>query len=298
MSTSRLVLALAAGFFASTASIWPSLHTGGGAAPGGAAAPTSPFATAQTAPLADAAWPPAGVVATSAPAEIGVRLERTSTGARRLVVEKTGSFMHLQYRDVASAGPDWAAIELRAGDRAPEADVAVWESSDPRTLATTRGIVRFSLKEGARPEAVLAEAPAPGPRDDSPVRKCQSIQDGDAGFAVLCSIGMATSGVRAIRPTSAHPLAAAWVWDVPKAANQPASRFVRIDLPLTAGGAESGAIAYVHGGRGVVVRADATWPSAREPKALLFVESSRSQPLSPSFSWNVPPPRPPAKPKP
>lgn len=291
MSTSRLAVALAAGFFASTASVWSAPHAGGDPK-AGAAAPTSPFAAPKTERIQNTAWPPAGVVATSAPADVAVRLERTSTGARRLVVEKTGTFVHLQYREVASAGPDWAAIELRAGDKAPPADVAVWESSDPRTLATTRGLVRFSLSEGARPEAELAEPPKGGPRNDSPVRTCQSIRDVTAGFAVLCSVSMATSGVRAIRPTSAHPLAAAWVWDVPKAGKQPASRFVRIDLPLDPGGAESAAIAYVHGGRGVVVRADATWPSSREPQALLFTEASRSQPVSPSFSWNVPPPKP------
>ncbi len=288
MSTSRLAVALTAAFFASTASVWPSPHVGADPKAGVSSAPVSPFEAAKSAPVTPGVWPPAGVVATKTPADVAVRLERTNTGARRLVVEKTGTFVHLQYHDVASAGPDWAAIELRAGDRAPEGDVAVWESSDPRTLATTRGLVRFSLKEGARPEATLAEAPAAGPRDDSAVRTCQSIQDGDSGFAVLCHVSMATSGVRAIRPTSAHPLAAAWVWDVPKAGKQKASRFVRIDLPLTAGGAESGAIAYVHGGRGVVVRADATWPSSREPKALLFTEASRTQPVSPTFSWGGP----------
>ena len=45
------------------------------------------------------------------------------------------------------------------------------------------------------------------------------------------------------------------------------------------------AIAFVHGGKGIVIRADATWPSATEKASLLFTEASRTQPLSPEFSW-------------
>lgn len=280
MSTPRLAVAAAAAFFASTASVWPTPHVAG---PGAASIPA--IQKPPVAPAAEPAWPPPGVNVTAEAASIDVRLERTSTGARRLVVEKKGTFMHLQYREVGSAGPDWASLELRTGDRAPKADVAVWESTDPRTLATTRGVVQFSLLSADRPEARMAEAPRPGPEDGTAVRKCQSIEDGSRGFAVLCAVTMKTSGVRAIRPTSAHPLAAAWVWDLPKSGKTPASRFVRIDLPLTPGGAESGAIAYVLGGKGVVVRADATWPSRAEAPSLLFTEASRSQPVSPTFSW-------------
>lgn len=282
MSTSRIATALAAGFFASTASVWSS-PSAGVSRP--AAATQESLFPEKAAALQDSAWPPSGVSAMKGPVDIAVRLERTSTGAKRLVVEKKDTFVHLQYRDVASAGPDWASIELRAGDKAPKGDVAVWESTDPRTLTTTRGLVRFSLAEGAPVEAEAATPPEMGPRDDSPLRTCQSIRDGASGFAVFCSIPGKSSSVRAIRPTSAHPLAAAWVWDVPRAGKLGATRFVRVDLPLTPGGAESGAIAFVHGGKGIVIRADATWPSAAEPASLLFTESSRTQPLSPSFSW-------------
>ena len=283
MSTPRLAVALAAAFFASTASVWPTPHLPSAPKPGARSLPAAQKAPSPASP--EAVWPPTGIVATDEPADVAVRLEYTSTGSRRLVVEKTGTFVHLQYRDVASAGPDWASIELRPGDRAPKADSAVWESTDPRTLATTRGVVRFSLASSDKPEAKRAEPPSSGPQDRSPVRTCQSIEDGAHGFALLCSVTMKTSGVRAIKPTSAHPLAAAWVWDLPKAGKIAASRFVRIDLPLSPGGAEAGAIAYVHGGKGVVFRADATWPSRSEPSALVFTEASRSQPVSPTFFW-------------
>lgn len=282
MSTPRLAVALAAAFFASTASVWPTLHLDGPPKSNGNKPAAARLTAPETRPMD---WPPPALGTRDEPADIAVRFERTSNGSRRLVVEKTGTFMHLQYREVASAGPDWASIELRSGDRAPKDDVAVWESTDPVTLATTRGTVRFSLASSETPRAVLADAPRPGPRDGSSVRTCQSFEDGDHGFAVVCSIAKKTSGVRAIRPTSQRPLDAAWVWDVPAAAKRPASRFVRFDLPLTPGGAESGAIAYVLGGSGVVARADASWPSRAETPTLLFTESSRKQPLSPTFSW-------------
>jgi hypothetical protein len=85
---------------------------------------------------------------------------------------------------------------------------------------------------------------------------------------------------------SAHPLAGAWVWDLPKVGKAAGPRFVRIDLPLSPGAAEAGAIAYVHAAKGFVVRADATWPSQSETPALIFTETSRTQPVSPFFSWN------------
>ncbi|MFO0590077.1 MAG: hypothetical protein U0441_21225 [Polyangiaceae bacterium] len=294
MSTSRFAVALCAGFCASTASVWPSLFTGP-SKPGAATPPAVFPAAAQSASPAEA-WPPAGAVPSKRTPDVKYRLERTANGARRLVVEKTGTFMHLQYRDVASAGPDWASIELRPGDRAPKGDVAVFESTDPRTLATSRGVVSFSLAEEAPLSAYEIERVKEGPRSDSALRTCQSIESVGKGYVVFCSIPGKAPGVRAIRPTSAHPLEAAWVWDVPRAGKLAATRFVRIDLPLQPGGAESGAIAFVHGGKGVVIRADATWPSASEPQALLFTEASRTQPVSPFFSWAAPTPATPKKP--
>lgn len=313
MAVSRLPVALAAAFFATTASVWPSLNTDSHVSgPAPSAASASPFAV-RAEPSPDAAWPPPGVrpaapdpapaaspaagarsapaapdPASSSPAEgdgPAARMERTATGAHRLVVEQTGTFVHLSYREVASAGPDWAAIELRAGDRAPRSDVAVWESTDPRTLVTRRGLVRFSLDRGARPEVSAAEPPRPGPVSSSPVRTCRAHEDGASGFAVVCRVMGRLSGVRAIRPTAAKPLSGAWVWDVPRAGKAEAARFVRFDLPLVPGAAESGALAYVHAGKGVVVRADATWASPTEAPALLFTETSRAQPVSSFFTW-------------
>jgi hypothetical protein len=287
MAASRIGVALAAAFFASTASVWPSLNTRSSASKEPmAAGAVSPFPARPSAEL-HRAWPPPGVreIAGDASGAATARIERSATGAHRLVLEKTGTFMHLRYREVASAGPDWAAIELRPGDKAPETDVAVWESTDPETLATRRGLVRFSLSPGAAPQVAAAEAPREGPRSGGPVRSCQSHEDGASGFAVVCRIGHETSGVRAIRPTAAKPLSGAWVWDLPRKAKARGARFVRFDLPLSPGGAEAGALAYVHGAKGVVFRADATWASASESPTLLFTETSRSQPVSPFFSW-------------
>src|SRR5262245_13007394 len=249
MSTPRIAVALTAAFFASTASVFPGPHVKGPAKDPQAPLPAAAFHAPAPA-RAEVAWPPPNVrEAASAHADVEARMELTSRGSHRLVVEKKGSFVHVQYREVESAGPDWAAIELRAGDRAPKGDVAVWESTDPQSLVTQRGVVRFTLSDNSKPEAVAAEPPRLGPRDVSAVRTCQAHEDGASGFAIVCRISSLTSGVRAIRPVSAHPLAGAWVWDLPKAAS--GARFVRIDLPLSAGGAEAGAIAYVHGAKGV-----------------------------------------------
>ena len=318
MSASRIAVALTAAFFASTASVWPGPGPDAKHAPARAeagAVTMLPGARGAAPAQAEVAWPPASMKATDEATDVTARLELTATGAHRLVVDKKGAFVHVRYREVVAAGPDWAAIELRSPERAPrapaakagapgasagarggaqrapEGDVAIWESTDPATLVTSRGLVRFSLADGARPEVTAAEAPRPGPRNTSPVRACQGHDDGESGFAVVCRITLETSGVRAIRPASAKPLAGAWVWEVPRAGKTAGARFVRIDLPLSPGGAEAGAIAYVHGARGVVVRAEATWPARDEAPALLFTETSRNQPTSPFFNW-APPPRP------
>ena len=334
MSTSRLLVAAACAFGALTSSVRPGT---GSEAPGseqarGAARDVRPaFPADSKAPPskglpasraggaaiekeAPAPWPPPFAV--TGPADIQVRLERSASGARRLVVQQTGTFMHLRYREVAAGGPDWASIELSPGDRPPPRDVAVWESTDPKTLVTRRGLVSFSLGQGAEPEASLAEEPRLGPRAHSALRTCQSHDDGESGFAVVCRIDKQTVGVRAIRPASKKPLAGAWVWDLPSRGGGPLrpapsniassaqvggarpsgepkpvsmprfDRFVRIDLPLSPGGAEGGAIAFVHGGKGFVLRAEATWPSRAEEPALLFTETSRIQPVSPFFGWS------------
>lgn len=304
MSTSRFFVALAAAFGALTTSVLPGRQAASGPgasghssvgpeigrdAPGAAASPRA--AERETA----APWPPA--LTAEGPADIEARLEMTANGARRLVVQQTGTFMHLRYREVTSGGPDWAAIELRPGDKPPPADVAVWESTDPHTLVTRRGLVRFSLQGDSRPEASLSRAPDLGPRAAGKLHTCQSHADGESGFAVVCRIGKGPSGVRAIRPASKKPLSRAWVWDVPRPSRGAdtktrAERFVRLDLPLSPGGADGGALAYVHGGRAIVLHADATWPSAEEPPGLVLTEASRAQPVSPFFDWGAPSGRP------
>lgn len=295
MSASRLAVALTAGFFASTASVWPGPsatsprpHVAHGKAAQGIAAEASSLSLSKGKTAQDEAakvWPPAAVKPAPGAVDIAARMELTATGAHRLVLEKTGTFVHLAYREVSAGGPDWAAIELRAGERAPAADVAVWEATDPTTLVTRRGLVSFALAAGTRPEVTAAEPPRPGPRDISAVRVCQAHHDGESGFAVVCRLTAEVAGVRAARPAAARPLAGAWVWEPPRAPFAKKARFVRIDLPLSPGGAEVGALTFVHGARGVVVRADATWPSREEAPALLFTETSRTQPTSPSFSW-------------
>lgn len=340
MSTPRIAVAFAAAFFASIASVWPTPHlpgsrgaaepgresgsllAGGGTAEGRG----SPFrgGGAESREV-ERAWPPPGLTAASASSGAGAgvtaRLELTASGAHRLVVEKAGTFVHLRYREVTSAGPDWASIEMRAGTRAPADDVAVWEHTDPQTLVTARGTVRFSLKAGggagAEPEVVAAVSPKAATRSDSAVRTCQSFEDGDSGFAVVCKVAPSTSSVRAIRPVSPRPLAGAWVWEepvvfvTPKPAPPPSgpfqiavkrapdpkpvrvaskppllgSRFVRIDLPLSVGAADVGAFSFTHGGKGFVVRAEAQWPSAGEAPTLLISETSRVQPQGSSSFW-------------
>jgi hypothetical protein len=298
MSTSKIAVALTAAFVASTASVWPGPRAD--AKHAGETHITAALPGLRVAPPAEVAkaWPPAAVrpilsggccsPSASPPADVTPRLERTASGAHRLVVEKTGTFVHLHYREVSAGGPDWAAIELRADERAPKEDVAIWESTDPVSLITRRGFVSFGLGAGARLEATVAEAPRLGPRDVTAVRVCQAHDDGESGFAVVCRLGVEVTGVRAARPAEVRPLAGAWVWDVPRKGAARGARLVRIDLPLSPGGAEAGAIAFVHGARGVVVRAEATWPSKEEAPALLFTETSRTQPTSPFFSWGAP----------
>lgn len=289
MASSRIAIALAATFFASNASVWPNLNTNSGASKDIAPAASSPFSERRAEPLS---WPPPGVVALSedsahseAASLPAARMERTSTGAHRLVLEKKGAFVHVAYHQAVSAGPDWAAIELRAGERAPERDVLVWESTEPETLETRRGLVSFSLAPGAKLEVRPAAAPKAGPSSAAGARACQSHDDGASGFVVTCRVGQGPHTVRAIRPTAEKPLSGAWVWDVPGRPKGKALRLVRLDLPLAPGGADVGALSFVHGGKGVVVRADATWASAKEEPALTFTEMSRSQPVSSFFSW-------------
>lgn len=315
MHLRKWAVGLLALFCTSTLSVWSSLngtHSHDDSQPTKEA--TSPFSAPQS-EKSNLIWPPPGVVelpadkASSQDAalhEMGVRLEKTANGAERLVVEKKGAFVHLAYRDVVSAGPDWAAIELRAGDNPPESDVAVWEYTDPESVATTRGLAHFSLsstrgasdssrvpapqiparsQQDKAPFLTLAQAPLPGPRSVRNGRDCQSHQDGASGFAVVCAVRERISHIRAARLTAPKPLMGAWVWEVPRASKREQMRLVRFDLPLSPGRAEAGAFSFVQGGKGFVLRAEAAWAAETETPTLLFSEQSRTQPVSPFFAW-------------
>ncbi|MBK8254673.1 MAG: hypothetical protein IPK82_18670 [Polyangiaceae bacterium] len=315
MHVKKWAVGLAVLFCASTLSVWSSLNTGNVQNDSKATKEAvSPFLGPQS-EKANSVWPPAGVMElakdkaaqSDALNDMGVRLEKTANGAQRLVVEKKGAFVHLAYREVASAGPDWAAIELRAGDNPPESDAAVWEYTDPVSLATTRGLAHFSLsstrgdsdspraqtaargepsQQDKAPFLALAQAPIPGPRSVRNGRDCQSHQDGASGFVVLCAVKERISHVRAVRLTAAKPLTGAWVWEVPRASKLEHLRLVRFDLPLLPGRAEAGAFSFVQGGKGFVLRAEAAWAAETETPTLLFTEQSRAQPISPFFAWH------------
>ncbi|EYF02771.1 hypothetical protein [Chondromyces apiculatus] len=240
------------------------------------------------------AWPPAevGEVSGEVPGDVTLEASPLAGGGVSVRVTREGHLVALRHRDTASAGRDWAALELRTapGAASPGSAVLVWEATELRTLETVRGLVKV---DGDAARLVPSAPPKRGASlsDPAKVHDCVSHRDGAGGFVVLCRLGREARRARAVNVTGSRPLEGAWVVDEPLGR----WRVARLELPRGEALAEGRAITYVRGVEGVVVRAEVVWGaggdgdegvgsgSAGERRgALLLAASRRVQPVGDS----------------
>jgi hypothetical protein len=260
MSTSRALTALVAGFMVTAVSVDPR-----------APAPVDP-----PEPAAAGAAPEAPSITPSGPAPHDVEVEVTpdGRGAHRVVVRRRGSLVSLRDEGARSAGKDWAALRLAAGEgRGSTAGRLIWETTRLDGLVTERGLLELTA-EGATLAGTLRAAPpsAPAAAWKSARGTCSGLHDGLGGFTVICRFapGVRVTGVANV--TGARTLDDAWL------VRGPAGPLVRLDLPATPGGAAARVVGMVQGAAGAVLRAEATFFAGEAP-ALVLEASERVQPV-------------------
>lgn len=214
---------------------------------------------------------------TPPPADVAVEITPDPRGGHRIVLRRPGFLVSLRHESARAAGDDWSAIHLTAqpGQNAGR-DRLVWETTNPTTLATTRGLVSLTLSGGSMRAALSsARDPEPAGAWKSKRATCAAHRDGLGGFTVLCRFAKGVQHVGVANVTGARALDDAWI-------TAGSSPIVRLDLPRRPGGAEGRVIGFTSGRSGIALRAEASFPEG-EAATLLLEESERVQPLAPAF---------------
>jgi hypothetical protein len=196
--------------------------------------------------------------------------------------------------DVRASGEGWAVrarhpkhlLALRRDDRrfaaateaalvvAPGDSALVWETTDLASLATTRGLLHLDPRQGGEPPAlrpVLAEPPVLAGRNQTPLHRCEAIQDGAGGFTVLCGVERMASVENL---TGADRRDGAVV--VGRAGNK---SVVRLDLPASQNAVDARVIGYASGNLGHVIRAEASFLPGEAGPSFTLSSAERRQPV-------------------
>jgi hypothetical protein len=261
MSASRFAVTLVAAFGALTTSVQPAPdkpprlpERRAGDRAGCPSRPTR--ARGRSTRRASTPWPPA--LTADGPADIEARLELSANGARRLVVQQTGTFMHLRYREVTSGGPDWAAIELRTGDKPPSGGRRRVGVDGPPTRSSPAEGSCGSRSPGApAPRRRPPRLPSSGRGPEARSTRASRTPTASPGSRSCAASERAPRGCGRSGPRARSRSPGRGSGDVPRTVKSAdpkarAERFVRIDLPLAPGGADGGsARVRARGARGL-----------------------------------------------
>jgi hypothetical protein len=223
----------------------------------------APAAQAQPATEAPQAAPERAAPAEEAievPKDLQISVRATPKG-RTLVVRRKGHLVTVR------AGHDRKTGMHEATWPAGGAAKLVWETTDTKTLETTRGELAWD-GSGEAPAARSAAVLRAVSREAKGAHACQAYGDGATGFVAVCRVdGQAA----AASVESKDPREGVWALGGP-------TTLVRLDLPMEGEGVDTKVIGYEKASGGVLVRVEAS-RAAGEKAALLAIGSdSRAQP--------------------
>lgn len=143
----------------------------------------------------------------------------------------------------------------------------VWETTSAKTLETVRGEVTWSgedtkvaVQNATLPAATLSEAAAQ--------HACRAHGDGAGGFVVVCRVDGAAA---AAAVEGDDPRKGVW-------SQAGTSTMVRFDIPMEGDGIDTKVLGYEKGGRGVIVRVEASRAPGEAAPSLAILSDSRVQP--------------------
>jgi hypothetical protein len=230
-------------------------------------APRAPATSAKPAPIepvsgaASDAPCPFGDQPADVPDDLRVTVKATPKG-RVVAVERRGQLVTLHRgheRHTAVNKAEWT--EPSGGG------ALVWETTDPKTLATVRGNLALDA-EGTRVTVSGAVTPAVVEEDLSAAHACRGVGDGASGFVVVCRVSGQAAATSVGTKDSKEG-----VWF-----QTGDTTLVRFDLPMEGDGADAKVIGLEKQGRGVLLRVEASRVPG-EKEALLAIGSGvRDQP--------------------
>jgi hypothetical protein len=242
---------------------------------GEATARVSKAVTAQASPAADekeAASPdkapaPAAPEATSIPVPSDVKVGVRATAAGRVLhLSRQGPLVTVLQGRERRIDMHKVAWTLKPAST----EKLVFETTNVKTLETVRGELSVS-EGGATATAESTVLPVISRSSAAFSHLCKGHDDGAGGFVVLCQVDVPSAAVSVEGP---DPKDGVWSLAGEKT-------IFRFDMPMGEEGADTKVIGYERGGRGVVVRVEASRVKG-EPAALLAIGAdSRTQPERP-----------------
>jgi hypothetical protein len=192
-----------------------------------------------------------------------VRVERDGSGLHVKAVRQ-GFLVALRRAGARAVGDGTARLDVGTGGTG-EAPV-VWETTQVKTLETTRGTI--DVGGGGEVRVAAVGVPPAVAEEGKRGHRCRAHEDGSGGFAVVCQTG----AIAAARHVSS---------DAPQDGLTMVREgtFVRLDLPAPVGRPEAFAIAYVDGFSRVVIRAEASMVAGEAKPSLALVSAARVQPM-------------------
>ncbi len=143
----------------------------------------------------------------------------------------------------------------------------VWETTSSKTLETVRGEVTWAAEEG---KAALQNAtlPATTQSESAVAHACRAHADGAAGFVVMCRVDGAAA---AATVEGDDPRKGVW-------SQAGGTTMVRFDIPMEGDGVDTKVLGYEKGGRGVIVRVEASRAPGESAPTLALLSDNRVQP--------------------
>lgn len=143
----------------------------------------------------------------------------------------------------------------------------VWETTSSKTLETVRGEVSWAAEEG---KAALQNAtlPVATASESAVAHACRAHGDGAGGFVVMCKVDGAAA---AATVEGDDPRRGVW-------SQAGGATMVRFDIPMEGDGVDTKVLGYEKGGRGVIVRVEASRAPGESAPTLALLSDNRVQP--------------------
>ncbi len=202
---------------------------------------------------------PFGDQPAAVPEDLKVTVKATPKG-RVVTVARRGHLVTLRRGKERHAGVNRVEWSDPAG-------AVVWETTDPKTLATVRG--DLSLDAGGTGVTVAgAVSPAIVEEDLSPTHACRGMGDGATGFVVVCRV---SGQAAATSVGTKDPREGVWF-------QTGETTLVRFDLPMGGNGTDAKVIGLEKQGRGVLLRVEASRVPGEKEALLAIGSDTRDQP--------------------